>query len=473
MNKKQKNAERKKAVHQNIKRRAMIKIDPAENLDLRDKDSYRFNSNIKVPEKFIVFADKKIMPELAISGYKTDEKKNTIIKQAYSLITAGLVDYTIADYRSRNKTRKSVIDCWDMLVSAKLARKCPGSEQSGKVTRYYASDKLLSFYDDWPMKLLFCKDEKEELESLVRIKSNKDVDFKTYLEKIYGTDPKQHPSGLSIENGCDFISRIENLIIKINEVNANHTFKAYKKIKSATGKIKYTAFPIQVNYRQIHSQEAFRAVRLYTVGFLNGQGISKEQRKTITIDSETATELDFKGHQLRILYNLKRLDCPYDPYQPAKICPVAFSSANLSNTDKKEIRSLIKVITIATLHCRSKNEAIGVVKSEIEKRTEQIKNIIYKTELSGAKDLLNRIEKVHPEKVRNEFYTGIGVSLMTADGYIAKRILINFTEAEKPCLSIHDSIVIKKSDTDFGKQQMKNAYFNIIGFGNPIIKTEF
>jgi hypothetical protein len=445
-------------------------------LHLRDLPSIVFKDNVSIPPKFALFVDEIIMPILKLSGYKLKLKQEIAEQCLFALVKSGLVDKTIADSRNHKHIGRNRIAVWDSIVSAKLATKCTGSEGSKKVTRYYATSSLLSKYDNWPPDLL------KEIPfepGLIRLSKGCllakngipiDIwgvynisDIRTWYEKAWG---KNNPD-INI-NDNSYWEAVENILERINSNNLQHTWQAFKRVEGNNGKTRLISFQPNVCYCQIHSKEPFRAARLYTWGYLGGQSLSVDQRQSMLIDGEKVTELDYKGHQLRMLYHSNRLECKKDPYIPEVICLKVRKFPEL----QKELRRIIKKITLLCINCNSFSQAVGAANDLLDECTNEMKDFIYKVEKSNARDLLKRIENKH-SGVASDFYMSKGTELMTWDGYIIKDVLREFVTAEKPALAIHDSLVVKISDALFAKKIMNYVYARYFPNRKAVIEKTF
>lgn len=121
---------------------------PVEDHGLRDRPSVRFREPRVVPDWFVARFRKRVLPHLGLSGYKLAEKERVAAVAVHHLVLAGFKYKTVAD--TRNNALPGVgpgAQVWDAIVRAGYASRALGSEAAGKVTRYYATDKLLAAFD--------------------------------------------------------------------------------------------------------------------------------------------------------------------------------------------------------------------------------------------------------------------------------------------------------------------------------------
>ncbi|MCJ7693466.1 MAG: hypothetical protein MUO22_08640 [Sedimentisphaerales bacterium] len=471
----------------------------AKNLHLRDLKSVLFNES-NLTSEFQLFVDKEIWPQLKSlhKKYFLEENKKLTAQIVHNLIETGLTNKTVAD--SRNKNNKQVrkrVPIWDALAKKKLCKSCKGSEISGLVTRYYATNPLLGLREKWELKLLEDLDLKKNTEeaiptshALVVLYRGK-VDWLTgqslpneqqkrpqsILKRIEATCQRNRkdirkPDPQAIQNGLDYFREIENNINTINEENLSHSWLAYASNPDTGNKI---AFQPNVCLRQIHSGKLFRGTRLYSWGTLSGQGISKEQRQTIQIDGESAAEIDSHCHAIRLAYHLSGIDKRGDVYWPEKIFRKYYTFKNVSSKKLRIVRDFVKTSTNIVLNTSNSNSARNAIATLLKdsNNREFLTGLIFKTEATNLKGILERIIKAHPKKVADKFFADYGLDLMCTDGSIMLHVLNEFVvNRQKPALAIHDSLVIKASDVIEAEKVFTKTYHKFTGF-KPVLQRKF
>ena len=384
----------------------------------------------------------------------------------------------------------------DLLTKAGFALLCKGSQQSGKVSRYRATTKLLQLRNLWRLRLLedthlarntelsvptsralivlhtgkidlatgapLTSSEQKQPVSFVKL-------IKPYVRRITGTGA---PNPQEIDNWVQHLGDLEDVIEQINDSNASHEWRAYY-VDEETSKKTY--FEPNVKLRQIHVGKLFRATRLYSFGHLSGQNLSKAVRKGMTIDGERVAELDFSGYATRMLYHFGGTDPKGDVYRPELVLPKFYGFENASETKKRIARDFIKRATNICWNVSSRgkaNSAVGRLLADAEYGEAQfVRKLIYNVEETTPKGIIERIMKAHP-KLEHRFFTEIGIHLMTTDGRIMLHMLFEFTKTETPVLAIHDSIVCKASDVDFVRKVMRKTYFKFLVF-KPVLNRVY
>ncbi len=122
------------------------------NHHLRELPSVRLECD-RVTNEFRNFAMSQVVEPLGvIKGYKRDEKTDAAIQIVSNLLLAGQRCRTVADSRDHHQPGVRLrLPIWDAVVAAGYARSCVGSELSSKVTRYYATGRLLDLFAKWEL----------------------------------------------------------------------------------------------------------------------------------------------------------------------------------------------------------------------------------------------------------------------------------------------------------------------------------
>jgi hypothetical protein len=471
-------------------------VEQNKNLHLRDLQSFVFEEH-KITPKFKRFVEKTVLRSLRLEGYKLDEKRDLVIQMVRNLITTGLAGAVVSDTRDWNapgaKLRSKL---WDLLVKAGYARMCKGSESSGKVSRYRVTRSLLRLKHFWRLRLLEDLHLARNTElteptsrALVVVHTGK-IDLATGMPLV-GSERKRPISLLKllkqdkrirripftgtpdpehVKEWIDSIAFYEDLIERINDSNASHKWRAYHVDEETTEK---AYFEPNVKLRQIHVGELNRATRLYSFGHLSGQNLSKAVRRRITIDGEPAAELDFSGYATRMLYHLSRIDPEGDVYRPELVMPKFYAFENASDAKKTIVRDFVKKATNICWNVSSRSEANSAVGRQMVEYADDkfFSNIIHNVEQTTAAGIVQRIVDAHP-KLAEKFFTEVGLGLMTTDGRIMLHMLVEFEQAKKPVLAIHDSLVVKASDAGFARRIMQKTYYKFLIF-LPVINRVY
>lgn len=462
------------------------------NTHFRELQSYLLEEEI-IPEDFNDFFEEDVLPSVDLNGYKISEKKRIALHCIHHLVLTGLRGACVSDSRRKVDSGVSLrIQVWDAIIAAGFAKACKGSESSGKVTRYRATSKLLDIRKEWEL---------DQLQDLT-LQRNTETDEPTKLALIYlhtgkfdletgrlrdpddrkrlisireevnrsaqrGLDGQPDPR--AIENGLQYLRKVEDIIERINFANTSHTWQAWTVDENG----RRTVFPANPCLRQVHVGKFFQAARLYTYGKLSAQNLSEDQRKEMLIDGKPTAELDFSGMAPRMLYHRERIAAAGDVYQPEKVFPRFYGFENATKSKKATVRGFIKRATNICLNTKTVAAASAAINKLLREHDQQrfLGRVIYRVEDSNPNDIVRRLETIH-EPIARHFFTGVGIELMTTDGRIMLRILSAFADAAKPALGIHDSVVCRRSDATFAEQTMIDAYRQHMQF-EPTIKRVY
>lgn len=452
---------------------------PRQHLELRDRGSRVFKEQ-RLTDKFRQFFDAKVRPLIAFKGYKLADKWELAAHAVNLLIKTGLAVRCVADSRdTADAAIRKRTEIWDTIIAADLAKACLGSESSGKVTRYEATDKLLALDSMWKLEQLENLDLQRNsimipptTHALVLLHTGrynatgnlfalgnqkKLVSWREYFERSE-PDPKSDEGQAAVERGLQWVREEEDFMEELNRVNTSFAWQVFRRDENGKERVQ----PVNPCLRQIHIGEVFNAMRFYSFGELSGQSLPKAIRRTLRINGEPTAELDFSGMAPRMTYHYALLDIKGDVYRPKEILPKFYASDEASKTDKAIARDFVKRATNICLCVTSRQKANSALGQHLFKHPHcGILNRILDAEECRTTDLIDRIVKVH-EPIQHRFFAGYGIEMMTIDGKIMKRILLGFCRAKKPVLAIHDSIVVRVSDAFAAKQTMKQAYYEMV-----------
>ena len=99
---------------------------------------------------FREFVGRDVWPLLQLTGRPStlQRRKQTSAQIAHALISTGLVGAVVADPRNNAEpAARGRLEVWEAFIKAGLCRKCTGSEESRRVTRYRTTGQLLDLYE--------------------------------------------------------------------------------------------------------------------------------------------------------------------------------------------------------------------------------------------------------------------------------------------------------------------------------------
>jgi hypothetical protein len=436
-------------------------------LSHRDLPSELYHERI-VPPEFVEFYEVMVRPEIGFGGYKVEEKRRLALHIIHNLVVTGMAAHCVADSRDTGeKGIRQRVHVWNDIIKSDLATLCLGSEHSGQRSRYRATPKLLDFRETWELRHLIDLDLARNTQGCPPVADALVVLLRGKMD-IFGRPVPLDKQGEPLPLNCPSLSAYENLIERINRNNTSFGFQAFRKDEDGKERVR----TVDPRIRQVHSGVLFRATRLYGIGCVSGQQLSKDERRSMLIGGEPVAELDYSCMATRMLYHRKRLVPDGDLYRPTLVFPRWHGFANVTDARKDVVRGFLKTATNICWNVTSRRVAQCAVQQNLNRHAECdfLKSVLRVDELT-PNTLLDRLMEVH-EPIRDQFFCEVGLELMTEDGKIMLHILETFADEGKPALAIHDSLVVRVSDVEFAQSVMDYVYTTFIG-PPPVIMRVF
>jgi len=199
------------------------------------------------------------------------------------------------------------------------------------------------------------------------------------------------------------------------------------------------------NFSNVTYRRIFAKGRLDKGGRFYGgwwQQIPSGYRSFIRIDGEPTVELDFGATVVTLLYSMRKVPLPPDPYD-----------LGINPKGDPQIRDIIKMFIIAWLYS---SRQYGLAKDELA-----ILGL-------SQKELRNLVKEKH-HLIKDDFGTGVGLGLMFTESKIARRILMKMLVKNIPVLGIHDGFITQAKHRDFLCKTMMDSFKFVTGI-NPVIK---
>ena len=176
------------------------------------------------------------------------------------------------------------------------------------------------------------------------------------------------------------------------------------------------------------------------------QQVQSEYRRRILINDDITVECDYSGLACTMLYSLKGLTPPSDPYD-----------IGLNYTQNDQRRKLVKKYMNAVLNDSSRRyklkpeelAVIGLTHSELHER----------------------LCKLHAP-IAQHFNTGVGVDLQFHDAEMAQEVILRLMAKGEVCLPIHDSFIVRVKAAPLLLQTMEEVFQERF-LQSPNIKPEF
>ena len=447
----------------------------------RDMKSVLFTEH-RIAPSFKIFAKSRLLPLIKLDGYKLPQKKRIALHCLHNLAITQLRNKVVADNRdgSHNTLRIAV---WDAIVDAGLCRVCIGNELTGHISRYRATGKLVKLLELYKRgqyidsTLDFNTQRKQPTkDGLVLLHSGK-TDLRT--GKRLSKDRQKQLLSLSPlpSNILRYLAERETRHDECNRINGEHSWwvEAFEP--------EHSQLPYEPNYclKETHSGSIGRYVRLVGWSNISIQQLSKRERRTILIDDEPATELDYGEFDIRRHYHYEGINPRGDAYRPELILPHWYSSSAATTKRRKIIRKFLKRCTNALLNVSSESQGKRAIGNLLHKQPERCKRLLWKIflEYEDMDDriptqLTQRILSVHSD-IRHVFCDDwYGPLMMSLGAGMMDEIRWKFAQKDKPCYTIHDAIICRQSDRSYAKRVMKKVYLKWVPRGfSPVINVEF
>lgn len=453
---------------------------PSKHTHFREMKSVLFTEH-RIAKAFKDFTKSQILPLIQLDGYKLAQKQKTALNCIHNLALANLRNKVVADDRN-NATNSLRIAIWDAIIKAGLCRVCKGKQSVGLISRYRATGKLVKLFKTYgestyiDFGLAYNTNRKRPTKNAFVYLHTGTIDLNSGKRLPKEQRKKILPLIDFPPNIIRNLAEIEARLHECNRINSNHSWLV------DCPENERLQMPYEPNYclKQSHSGRIGRYTRLVGWTDISIQQFSKKERRRILIDDEETTELDYGEFDIRRHYHFAGLNPSGDAYKPELIFPEWYDSPASTVKKKKIARKLIKRCTNALLNVSSEKQGIRAIGMIIHKWPKKCKallwDIFYNYEdmyVSAPTLLKERILQVHSE-IENVFCCNQGETMMSLGASMMFDIRWIFSQKNKPCYCIHDSILCRRSDRSFAKKRMKSVYRKWIPNGfDPVVNIEF
>ena len=181
------------------------------------------------------------------------------------------------------------------------------------------------------------------------------------------------------------------------------------------------------------------------------QQVKSDYRKDILINDEITLEQDFKGLHVTLLYGLKGLQPPEDPYV-----------TDLQSTfSSEENGALTKALVLNAINAKDMKSAFQAFRSE-----QKTGSAFKKIKNEELRVVIDAFVEANPE-IEGDLFSDKGVELMAIDGRITFDIIEYFTNKGIPVLSVHDSYITTEEHSSELYQRMRFAIMSEMAPYNP------
>jgi len=299
---------------------------------------------------------------------------------------------------------------------------------------------MITMYKGFKGSMMSCFLMSDTLEGMMPNVPDKEVLLRTPDEFI---EIKDYTTGEKVTDcrGHQGVALIKEDMTEYNKLLNNHTITIDNK-------------KANVCYKRVFANSLNGGGRFYTLnGFMNNKSYL---RKTIKIDGNCVTEVDYCNLHPRILHvlNGEKLSPTWEPYAiPDDIIPHTASG-------KAQLRNLCKLGMMCILYSKSKRGAISAIVDKVRKDKESYNLLDMSEKGSYTRIIETLIEK--NSLIKDSFFDEDGwKKLQHIDSKLCTYIIKKFTRLGKVCLPYHDSWVVVKEDQQLLIDSMREAWFNV------------
>ena len=425
------------------------------------KDHFPTSGRGNKPKKPLKEQCKALILDLYV-GWKTDPTLLT----AFSLSVGA---FKASSRYNELHLSKKLRELVKLAIHFKLIDYQLGSEASRMVTRIWPTDKLVKHFQRVGMELseLAYNDQQEvvylskakdsgdyEADDLSIDSSDETKERKSLLKAFDYVEYDDLASPSDIPRWRDVLHRYNKLLertyIDIGSLETPFVTTTYwdRRFKEERARAVF------VGQHNKYVKRIFYRADWNLGGRIHGgwwQQVKSNYRKDILINNEITLEQDFKGLHVTLLYGLKGLQPPEDPYITDLECP--FSS--------DDARKLTKGLVLNAINAKDEKSAFQAFRNE-QKAGSDFKSI----KDTALRKVIDAFIEANPE-IEGDLFGDKGVELMAIDGRITFDIIEYFTNKGIPVLSVHDSYITTEEHSSKLYQRMRFAIMSEMAPYNP------
>ena len=198
---------------------------------------------------------------------------------------------------------------------------------------------------------------------------------------------------------------------------------------------------VKESLHRVFNRESFKCNgRAY--GALH-QKLPKKLRQFILIDGKPTVELDFSAYHILMLYHLKGIDYPDDPYTAC---------------GGPEMRKAFKIASLIGINAPSIRKAYRAILAKFEEE-----NIPLPAVKRPLKHLIETFKAKH-EPIADSICSDVGIELQNIDSNIMNAILMRLMDMGILGLSVYDSVIVAEEFAEITRGIMIEEYQKVFGF---------
>lgn len=319
----------------------------------------------------------------------------------------------------KNLNPTQVIKCVDILVELGYAINVIGNAHSNKENRTMS---YIVPTDEFIKE--FCTDEEQA-----------EIAYNSYMS-AYQTIQLRDEKGLDTNFfNTQRLKEASELVQNLNKINEACIIRVGD------------AKPLTNFYCRIFNTDMDHGGRFYKSDVLRIKNKKTSTRLEITIDGEEIVEVDYNSLHFRICAAKEGIDTfslPKDVYMDI-----------LPDDEKTDMnRLIVKLAVNIMFNAKDKKSAQKAIQEEVNK----YKDDPDMTFTKGAYVhflIMEAFPKFSKYFCRDDSY---GLRLQNDDSWLAHKVLKYFVDQGKPCLPVHDSFIVKRSDIDLLTKAMGDSF---------------
>jgi len=180
------------------------------------------------------------------------------------------------------------------------------------------------------------------------------------------------------------------------------------------------------------------------------QNVYKKYRPKIMIDGAPVVEVDYSSYHPRILYALKGLSVPEDPYTLDEF------------PDSDSMRGFLKPFLLMIINSKTPDGAMDAIREANLKNKKRGKGTIKPPEIASLSNddlrlVMGKLVEKH-KPIKEYLFSGFGDTLQWIESQIAEIIMLHFALQGYPCLPVHDSFIVDTRLEDELKEIIERVY---------------
>jgi hypothetical protein len=379
-------------------------------------------------------------------------------------------DYAVGSRYNALFISDKIIKILDACLTEGVVEQYLGSEQAGKVTRVWPSERLINHFLQaaFPDFMIDTHAGKETV-----ILNSKELEADDDFSEVDGKGDKKATSQEYDDGDSPIIIPSRELLSDYNQLLRNtymdlgcaeHPYVERQQWNKKTKQLETRRVSLRHNnkfVRRIFYRGSWELGGRFHGGWW--QQIPSELRQHILINDEATQEVDFSGFHIALSYGLEGLKAPKDPYA------LPFTIEALG---KQQQRKDVKQLALTAINAKDRKSAYSAFRND---KNKERAGDTREPKLSYTDKLLDELLDGFLDlnsPISDYVCTDKGVELMALDGRITAHIIKAFTNRGIPVLTVHDSYIVPLEHERLLERTMASACEKELGISGFNIKGE-